>query len=147
MGDTTGRAYQWKENEINVKAGQVMGVATINGINFTFVVDPSKDDPRRNKLYHPLGGLASSYEYDIMGFGMGDEKSNMQIVRREGEDVIWGSLEGMRGFQKGGSSFTNPKIISSAVDASTIHAFDPGIGAIVWDPSKIIRYYPETTYS
>jgi hypothetical protein len=147
MGDTTGRAYKWNENEINVKAGQVMGVATINGIEFSFVIDPQKDDLKRNKVYHPLGGPASSYEYDIMGFGTKDEKSNMQIVRRKGETPVWGAEEGIRGFYNEAGSFFSPKRLASPVDASTIHYFEPGIGAIVWDPTKIIRYYPEETYS
>ncbi|MCP4255520.1 MAG: hypothetical protein GY775_19365 [Candidatus Scalindua sp.] len=146
MGDTTGRAYTWKENEINVRAGQVMGVATINGVQFSFVIDPQKDDLKRNKIMHPLGGPASSYEYDIMGFGSKDEKSNMQIVRRKGETPIWGAEEGIRGFYNDAGSFFSPKRMANPVDASTIHYFDPGIGAIVWDPTKIIRYYPEQTY-
>lgn len=145
MGDTTGRAFSWSGNEIRVKAGQVMGVATINGVEFSFVIDPSKDDRKRNKIRHPLGGLASSYEYDIIGFGNKDEKSNMQIVRRKGETPMWGVVEGMRGFHKENGSFWNPKRLATAVDASTIHYFDPGLGAIVWDPTKIIRYYPEVT--
>lgn len=145
MNDTTGRAYTWKDNEITVKAGQVMGVATINGIEFAFVIDPSKDDLKRNKVMHPLGGPASSYEYDIMGFGSKDEKANMQIVRRSGETPIWGAEEGIRGFYNEAGSFFSPKRLSTSVDASTIHYFEPGIGAIVWDPTKIIRYYPEQT--
>ncbi len=145
MGDQTGRAYKWNDNEINVKAGQVMGVATINGIQFAFVIDPQKDDLKRNKIMHSLGGPASSYEYDIMGFGSKDEKSNMQIVRRTGETPIWGAEEGIRGFYNEAGSFFSPKRIATAVDASTVHYFDPGIGAIVWDPTKIIRYYPEET--
>lgn len=147
MGDQTGRAYKWNENEIRVKAGQVMGVATINGIEFSFVIDPQKDDLKRNKTMHPLGGPASSYEYDIMGFGTKDEKSNMQIVRRKGETPIWGAEEGIRGFYNEAGSFFSPKRLANPVDASTVHYFDPGIGAIVWDPTKIIRYYPEETYS
>ena len=146
--DGTGRAFSWMNNEVTVKTGQVMGIALINGIEFTFILDPSKDDTRRNKLYHPLGGLASSYEYEIMGFGARDEKSNMQIVRRTNETPIWGVEEGMRGFMGSkGTSFYNPKQLSTAVDAATLHYFDPGIGAIVWDPTKVIRYYPEITYS
>ncbi|MCK9429253.1 MAG: hypothetical protein M0R17_04565 [Candidatus Omnitrophica bacterium] len=145
MGDNTGRAYTWNNNEVNVKAGQVMGVATINGIQFAFVIDPGKDDLKRNKIMHPLGGPASSYEYDIMGFGSKDEKANMQIVRRSGETPIWGAEEGIRGFYNEAGSFFSPKRLSTAVDASTLHYFEPGIGAIVWDPTKIIRYYPELT--
>jgi len=148
LNDATGRGYKMNGNDVYVNMGQVMGIAVINGIEFTFVVDPSKDDPKRNKLPHPLGGLASSYEYDIMGFGSTDEKSNMQIMRREGEDPIFGALEGMRGFfADKATSFNNPKMMSSAVDASTIHYFDPGIGGIVWDATKIVRYHTELTHS
>lgn len=147
MGDSTGRAFEWANNEIKVKAGQVMGIATIMGIEYSFVIDPSKDDLKRNKIMHPLGGPASSYEYDIMGFGSKDEKSNMQIVRREDESPIWAVEEGIRGFLKKNGSFNDPKQISTAVDASTIHYVEPGIGAIVWDPTKIIRYYPDLTQS
>jgi hypothetical protein len=147
LNDGTGRAFSWTSNEVKVKTGQVMGIALINGIEFSFVLDPSKDDERRNKLYHPLGGLASSYEYEIMGFGSSDEKPNMQIVRRENETPIWGVEEGMRGFMPAGKSFNSPKFLSSAVDASTIHYFDPGVGAVVWNPTRVIRYYPEITRS
>lgn len=145
QGDTTGRAYSWSGNEVRIKTGQVMGIALINGIEFSFVIDPSKDDLKRNKIMHPLGGPASSYEYDIMGFGAKDEKANMQIVRRKGETPIWGVEEGMRGFYKENGTFMSPKRLSTAVDASTIHYLEPGVGAIVWDPTKIIRYYPEIT--
>lgn len=144
LGDTTGRAFKWTGNDLKVNLGQFRSVAVINNIEFYFMVDPLKDDPKRNKLEHPKGGLASSYEYDIMGFGSQDEKSNMQIVRREGESPIYGVEEGMRGFMSGkGSSFMNPKQLSSGVDGSTIHYQDFGVGAIVWDPTKVIQYHPE----
>ena len=80
LQDTTGRAFQWSGNELNVNLGKFKSVAVINGISFYFMIDPLKDDPARNKLRHPKGGLASSYEYDIMGFGSMDEKANMKIV-------------------------------------------------------------------
>lgn len=144
LGDTTGRAFKWMTNDLHVNLGQFRSVAVINGIEFYFMVDPLKDDPKRNKLEHPKGGLASSYEYDIMGFGGLDEKANMQIVRRKGETPIYGVEEGMRGFISGkGSSFMNPKQLSTGVDGSVIHYQDFGIGAIVWDPTKVIQYHPE----
>lgn len=145
IDDGTGRAFDWMDNDVKVKTGQVYAVALVNGIKFKFVLDPSKDDVRRNKEISPYGGPWSSYEYDIMGFGGKDENSNMQIVRREGEAPIWAVEEGIRGFYSGGKSFKGPKQVSSAVDGSTIHYFEPGVGAIVWDPTKIVRYYPEAT--
>jgi len=141
--DTSGRMLKVNGNELYVNMGQVMGVATINGIEFEFVVDPSKDHPGRNKMLHPLGGYASSYEYDIMGFGV-NAKSNMQIVRREGQAPIFGEIPGMRSlFGQKATSFSNPKQIATPVDATSIHFFEPGIGAVVWDPTLVIRYYPD----
>lgn len=152
LGDNTGRAYSWKSdnfpggNEMSVKLGQFSHVALINGIEFFFMIDPLKDDPARNKLAHPKGGLASSYEYDIMGFGATDEKTNMQIVRRKDEAPIWGEVAGMRGFaQNGATSFSNPKSMATSIDGSTIHYHELGVGAIVWDPTKIIQYHPSIT--
>ena len=146
MGDTSGRAYDWNGNYLSVKTGQIKKVAEVNGVNLTFIIDSSKDDRRRNKIMHPLGGPASSYEFDIIGLGGKDEKSNLQIVRREGEAPMWRTIEGMRGFlNEGSGSFYSPQRISTSVDASTLHYFEPGIGAIVWDPTSIVRYYPEET--
>ena len=103
----------------------------------------SESTIKRNKLPHPKGGLASSYEFDIMGFGGVDEKSNMQIVRRKGEAPIFASVEGIRGFNGSTGSFMNPKTIASPVDGAHIHYMDPGVGAVVWDPTKVIQYHPE----
>jgi hypothetical protein len=75
--------------------------------------------------------------------GFGNEKENMKILRREGESPIWGVLEGMRGWNKSNTSFTNPKALATAVDASTIHYFEPGVGAVVYDPTLVVRYYPD----
>lgn len=146
LQDTTGRAFKWSGNDLSVNLGQFTSVALINGIEFYFMIDPLKDDPARNKIEHPKGGLASSYEYDIMGFGGMDEKSNMKIVRRQGEAPMFGAVEGMRGFfDKGSTSFMNPKHLSTSVDGTTMHFYDPGVGAIVYDPTKVIQYYPEIT--
>ena len=144
LGDTTGRAFKWENNLIDVNLGQFRSVAVINGISFYFMVDPSKDDPRRNKVEHPKGGLASSYEYDIMGFGGVDEKSNMQIVRRKGETPIYGEERGMRSFTPtGATSFRNPKHLTTPIDGGVMHYQDFGVGAIVWDPTKVIQYHPD----
>lgn len=149
LGDTTGRAYKWgvdknDPNSLYAKLGQFMGVATINGIEFWFMIDPSKDDPRRNKTRHPLGGLASSYEYDIF---LKDAKEIMQVVRRKGERPEFYVEEGPRGWFSGGVDFKNPARISSAVEGATIHYIEPGVGGVVWQPLNVVRYYPTQTWS
>ncbi len=44
-----------------------------NGVRVKIDVDPFYDDPVRNKILHPLGGVAMSYRYDIMYIGTMDQ--------------------------------------------------------------------------
>ena len=44
-----------------------------NGVRVKIDVDPMYDDPVRNKILHPLGGVAYSYRYDIMYIGTMDQ--------------------------------------------------------------------------
>ena len=44
-----------------------------NGVRVKIEVDPYYDDPVRNKLMHPDGGVAFSYRYDIMDIGSMDQ--------------------------------------------------------------------------
>ena len=144
--DNSGRAFTWKgENEIYLKTGQVMGIALVNGIELVFMLDSSKDDPNRNKMQMPgKPGFVSSYQYDIVGLGGKDAESNLQIVRRQGENAFFAVKEGMRGaYNNKGGTFSSPKQVASAVDGSTYHYFEPGVGARVNDPTKVISYYPD----
>ena len=43
-----------------------------NGVRVKIEVDPWYDDPVRNKIMHPNGGVAQSYRYDIMYIGSMD---------------------------------------------------------------------------
>lgn len=145
MQDTTGRAFKWDSgNGIFAKSGQIMGVADVNGIELTFMLDASKDDATRNKMMMPgKPGFVSSYQYDIVGLGGKDADSNMKIMRIAGQEPTFAVKEGMRGMFKGGKSFTSPKQVATAVDGTTIHYQDFGIGAKVSDPTKVICYYPD----
>jgi hypothetical protein len=145
MGDTSGRAVKWMgNNEVEMVFPQIKAVSVVGGIKLIFEVDSSKDDPRRNKKIMPgLGGLVSSYQYDIIGIGeAGDAKSNFKIVRRQGETGVFGIIDGMRSINKVATSFGNPKKLSTALDGFEMHYLEPGIGAKVVDPTKVIKYYP-----
>ena len=148
LQDHMGRAYSWSGNNIAVNLGEFNKVVTVRGITFIMMLDPFKDDTTRNKDYHPKGGLVSSYEYDIMGFGMLDETANMQTVRVEGEDPVWGVVGGMRSpwADKASTSMNDPKALATPIDGATIHYMET-VGGIVWDPTKVVRYYPELSYS
>lgn len=150
INDGTGRAFQWSGengNDVAVKYGQIKKVIEVNGIVLNFVIDPSKDDISRSVQMHPLGGPVSSYEYDIIGLGGKDSKSNLKIVRREGENPFWRTVLGMRGMgMLSENSFNSPGVVSTTTDASNILYFEPGVGAKVIDPTAIVRYYPTQSY-
>ena len=44
-----------------------------NGVRVKVEVDPYYDDPVRNKIPHPNGGVAMSYRFDIMDIGTMDQ--------------------------------------------------------------------------
>lgn len=44
-----------------------------NGVRVKLEIDPWYDDPVRNKVLHPNGGVAQSYRYDIMYIGTMDQ--------------------------------------------------------------------------
>lgn len=44
-----------------------------NGVRVKVEVDPWYDDPVRNKIMHPKGGVAMSYRYDIFDIGSMDQ--------------------------------------------------------------------------
>ena len=144
LNDSSGRAYNWEGNNVTINFGQVTGVALMNGIRVKFVLDPSKDDPRRNQVLmgSGLNGFASSYQYDINVLGMGGQESNYKIVRRQNQTPVFGVIEGMRGMLSGGSSFGAPKQLSNPLDGMEIHYQEHGLGAKLADPTKVIRYYP-----
>ena len=57
------------------------------GITIKVNVNPMYDDPYRNKVAHPLGGLAESYRFDIYDLGNPNEP-NIQIAKIKGMDDI-----------------------------------------------------------
>ena len=64
-----------------------------NGVRVKLDIDPFYDDPVRNKVLHPEGGVAMSYRYDIMYIGTMDQPNIFKCQ-------IKGETE-MRGYQWG----------------------------------------------
>lgn len=60
-----------------------------NGVIVKVEVDPMYDDPVRNKVQHPLGGVAHSYRFDIMSIGTMDQP-NIQIAKVRGQEEFRG---------------------------------------------------------
>lgn len=109
-----------------------------NGVKVTLEVDSFYDDPVRNKILHPKGGVAESYRYDIMYIGKIEGEPNIQkAMVNNGETRGW--EYGLRNPFPGAQELS---IMSNAVDGSTYHRACFGIGAIVRDPSRTMSLIP-----
>lgn len=143
-GDSTGRAYSWggvNGNEINAKFGQIVGVATINGVNFKFVHFPHYDDPVQNILEHPEGGVAESRRMTIMDYGTAKDPNIVQI-KIKGRQPVYNIVPGMRDpYQKAGGGINKPRIAASEVDGYVMNTAD-WRGAAVIDPRRTIEFIP-----
>ena len=56
-----------------------------NGVTISLDVDPLYDDKVRNKIYHPQGGVAMSYRFDILYIGTMDQP-NIQLCKIKGQE-------------------------------------------------------------
>lgn len=107
-----------------------------NNIHVMLEVDPMYDDKVRNKIYHPDGGVAESYRYDIMYIGSSDEP-NIQRVKVQGDDELRGYKAGIR------DPFTGRKggTMQHMEDSATITAMC-STGALVKDSSRTATLKP-----
>jgi hypothetical protein len=66
-----------------------------NGVTVKVEVDPMYDDPVRNKVLHPEGGVAESYRFDLLYIGSMDQP-NIQLARVKGIPELRGYQWGLR---------------------------------------------------
>ena len=119
---------------------QFVKVATVNGIEFTVVIDAMKDNPVRNKERNSEGILKSSLEYELLDFGTAAGKPNIQKVATRGEEEAFGYIPGLRD-PFSGSGGSNPKMMASKVDGYEIHRAYWG-GVRIHNPMRIARILP-----
>ena len=109
-----------------------------NGIVLKIEVDPSYDDPVRNKIMHPNGGPAFSYRYDIFDIGSLDQP-NIFKVAVKGQNGDFTSYEwGLRNPFTG--QMGNP-YMSHDEDSATIHKMTT-TGICVLDPTRTMSLIP-----
>lgn len=108
-----------------------------NGVVVKVEVDPFYDDPVRNKILHPDGGVAESYRYDILSIGSMDQP-NIQLARvkntPEGRSYQWGLRNPFTG------QMNNP-YMSFDEDAAVVHKMWVG-GVFILDPTRTISIIP-----
>lgn len=106
------------------------------GVVLTLDVDPTYDDPIRNKIMHPNSGVANSYRYDIMDMGSSAEPNIFKCQLKNSE---------IRGFQAGmRNPFTgqvNNNFMSYDEDSAVAHAMDT-LGICVLDPTRTVSLIP-----
>ena len=108
-----------------------------NGVRVKVDVDPFYDDPVRNKVLHPNGGVAESYRYDILYIGTMDQPNIFKCKVRGDEEY--------RGYQWGlRNPFTGAKnnpYMSFDEDSAVIHRMAT-LGVCVLDPTRTMSLIP-----
>lgn len=108
-----------------------------NGVRVKIDVDPFYDDPVRNKVLHPNGGVAMSYRYDIMYIGTMDQP-NIFKCKIKGDEEYRGYQWGIR------NPFTgqkNNQFMSFDEDSAVIHRMAT-LGICVLDPTRTMSLIP-----
>ena len=121
-----------------LKAGfQFVEYMAPNGVRVKVEVDPFYDDPVRNKIRHPQGGVAMSYRFDIMDLGTADQTNIFKCGVKGMSEV--------RGYQAG---FRNPYTgemnnahMSFDEDAAVFHRMST-LGICVLDPTRTMSLIP-----
>ena len=131
------RIVAGKDNSMTYK-GQFLNFMGPNGVEITVSHEPMYDNPERNKLYHPKGGLAESYRYDILDVGTSDGEPNVRKVYKKGSEDYRGYIQGLRSpFEMGKKNV----LMSHGTDGYTIHR-GTECGAMVKDPTRTVAIIP-----
>lgn len=107
-----------------------------NGIHVMLEVDPMYDDKVRNKIFHPDGGVAESYRYDILYIGSMEEP-NIQKIMVRGHEEIRGYKAGIRDPFTGRRGGTMQHMEDSAIMSAMCWT-----GAMVKDPTRTATLKP-----
>ena len=108
-----------------------------NGIEVSVEIDPAYDDPIRNKITHPNGGVAQSYVYDIFDLGTA-EQPNIFKTGIKGKPEYWGWQWGIRNPWNGS---TNNPYMSFDEDKAVMHRMTT-LGLCILDPTRTMRLMP-----
>ena len=118
--------------------GQFVEYMGPQGIKVNLSIDSLYDDRERNKVYHPDGGVAESYRYDILDVGTSDGEPNIRKVYVKGSEDGMGYEPGLRHpFSRG----SERNIMSNSTDGYTYHRWAI-CGAMVKDPSRTASLIP-----
>ena len=133
----TNRVYRGKNNTMGFR-GQFLEFMGPNGIEVTLSHEPMYDDPERNKIYHPNGGVAESYRYDILDVGTADGEPNIRKVFVKGQEDIIGYVPGLRNpFSLDGKN----NIMANSTDGYALHRAAV-VSTMIKNPMRCIQIIP-----
>ena len=125
------------QNGLSVTDYQVTEWKAPNGVIVELQVDPMYDDPVRNKILHPEGGVAFSYRFDIFDMGTMDQPNIFKCAIK-GQTEFRGYRWGLRNPWTGqmGNSF-----MSFDEDSAEFHRMAK-FGVCVLDPTRTLSLIP-----
>ena len=125
------------QNGLSVTDYQVTEWKAPNGVIVELQVDPMYDDPVRNKVLHPEGGVAFSYRFDIFDMGTMDQPNIFKCAIK-GQTEFRGYRWGLRNPWTGqmGNSF-----MSFDEDSAEFHRMAK-FGVCVLDPTRTLSLIP-----
>lgn len=109
-----------------------------NGVKVKVDVDPYYDNPVRNKIQHPNGGVAFSYRYDIFDIGTMDQPNIFKCAVKGMEGDMTSYAWGLRNPWTGQMGNSN---MSYDEDSATIHKMTT-TGVCVLDPTRTMSLIP-----
>lgn len=119
--------------------GQFLRYIGPMGIEVSISVDSLYSDRERNKIYHPDGGVAEAYRYDMLDVGTSAGEPNIQKVMARGQEDIWGYEPGFRDpYSPSGGRM---HYMANATDGYTVHR-GCVFGTKVTDPSRTASFIP-----
>lgn len=145
MYSTSNPAYYSKttatfapDNAIKVTDYQVTEWVAPNGLHVKLNVDPFYDDPVRNKILHPQGGVAYSYRFDIFYMGTMDQPNIFKCAIK-GQPEYRGYQWGLRNPFTGQYGNQN---MSFDEDSAVFHRMAT-LGVCVLDPTRTMSIIPD----
>jgi len=139
----SGHNFKTSGGKVTLDEGQMMRYISVNGIEFNVMLDPMKDDPVRNKIMHPNGGLMSSRIYDIWDFGTTNGEANIQKVAVKDNEEFFRYIPGMRDPFTPYNKPSSPQMAASSVDGYSVYKQFIG-GIMLRNPLKTGRIMPAT---
>jgi len=118
--------------------GQFIEYMGPQGIKVNLSIDSLYDDRERNKIYHPDGGVAESYRYDILDVGTSDGEPNIRRVYAKGQE------DGMAyelGLRNPFSASGDRNLVAHSTDGYTVHRWAM-CATMVKDPSRTAQIIP-----